>query len=118
MFHKKAVVIAAASGPVYRAALKEMKDSLDFWGVARTYSLGTELMEIGWENISPKLCKKIVRKAKRTAQKLRQGAETPGIRTRFIFYGIRFAQKYIWKDSPDALWWREHGWLDQVRPWR
>lgn len=118
MFHKKAVVIAAASGPVYRPALKEMKDSLDFWGVARTYSLGTELMEIRWENISSRLRKKIARKAERTAKKLREGTGTPGIRTRFIFYGMRFAQKHIWKDSPDAAWWQAHGWLGQARPWR
>ena len=40
MFHKRGLVIAAASGPVYRAALREMKDSLDFWGVARTWKMG------------------------------------------------------------------------------
>ena len=58
MFSKQGVVIASASGPVYRAALREMKDSLDFWGVAHTYKLGFTLMEISWDRLSPKLKQK------------------------------------------------------------
>ena len=67
MFGKQGVVIASAAGPVYRAALREMKDSLDFWGVARTYKLGFALMEISWDRLSPALKQKIARQAERTA---------------------------------------------------
>ena len=117
MFHKQGVVIATASGPVYRAALREMKDSLDFWGVARTYRMGFTLMEIDWNRLPPKLKRRIVREAERTAAKLRGGIAGPGLKTRLIFYAMRLAQKYVWKDSPDAKWWREHGWLGRERPW-
>lgn len=118
MFRKQGVVIAAASGPVYRAALREMKDSLDFWGAARTYRLGYALMEISWDRLAPKLKEKIVRDAARTAEKLRREVSGPGVKTRALFYGMRLAQKYFWKDSPDAKWWRAHGWLDRERPWK
>lgn len=118
MFGKQGVVIASASGPVYRAALREMKDSLDFWGVAHTYKLGFTLMEISWDHLSPKLKDKIARQAERTAAKLRRGVAGPGVKARMLFYCMRLAQKYIWKDSPDWKWWLEHGWLDRERPWR
>ena len=45
MFKKQGIVISAASGPVYKKTLLEMKDSLDFWGVARTYQIGVALMK-------------------------------------------------------------------------
>lgn len=118
MFHKRAVVIAAASGPVYRAAWKEMKDSLDFWGVAHTYRLGFALMEISWDRLSPKLRDRISREAERTAGRLRREGVKPGIKQRFLFYAMRFAHKYIWKGSSDARWWQSHGWLDASRPWK
>lgn len=118
MFYKRAVVIAAASGPVYRAALKEMKDSLDFLGVARTDKLGVALMEISWDRLSPKLKRKISRKAQAVARKLQGGVKYPGGKARFLFYGMRFMNKYIWRDSSDAAYWRSHGWLDAGRPWK
>lgn len=118
MFHKQAVAIAAASGPVYRAALREMKDSLDFWGVARTYTMGFALMEISWDRLSAKLKRKIARRAEQTAAKLGRGVSGPGLKVWFLFHAMRLAQKYAWPDSPDAKWWREHGWLGRKRPWK
>lgn len=118
MFHKQGVVIAAASGPVYRSTLKEMKDSLDFWGVARTYRLGFTLMEISWDRLSPKLKRNISRRAERTAAKLRRGTAVPGMKARVLFSAMRLAHKYLWRDSPDGDWWRSHGWLEGNRPWK
>lgn len=118
MFCKQGVVIAAASGPVYRAALREMKDSLDFWGVGHTYKMGFTLMEISWDRLSPKLKQKIAGQAEGTAAKLRRGSAGPGIKTRLLFSCMRMTHKYVWRDSPDAKWWREHGWLGRKRPWK
>lgn len=118
MFHKQGLVIAAASGPVYRAALGEMKDSLDFWGAARTWKMGFALMEIRWDRLSPGLKKRIARQAERTAARLRRRAAVPGWKTRSLFYALRLVHKYVWPDTPDAAWWREQGWLGRGRPWR
>ena len=117
IFRKQGVVIASASGPVYRAALREMKDSLDFWGVARTYRLGFTLMEISWDRLSPRLKQKIARQAERTAAKLRRGISGPGLKARALFCLMRLMHNYVWRDAPDAKWWKEHGWLGRERPW-
>lgn len=118
MFRKQGVVLAAASGPVYRAALREMRDSLDFWGVARTCTLGVTLMEIDWERLSPERKQRIARRAERTAAKLRRGVAGPSPKIRLLFWLARLMHKYIWKDTADAGWWRKHGWLGQERPWK
>lgn len=118
MFRKRGVIIAAASGPVYRSALREMKDSLDFWGVAHTYKMGFALMEISWERLSPRLKEKISRRAERTAANLRRDAAVPGWKAWGLFHLVRLAQKYVWKDSWDAKWWLDHGWLGRERPWK
>lgn len=118
MFRKQGLVIATASGPVYRAALREMKDSLDFWGAARTYKLGFALMETDWDRLSPKLKQKIGRQAERTAARLRRGISGPGLKTRMLFCMSRVMHKHAWPDSSDAEWWRARGWLDRERPWK
>ena len=117
-FGKQGVVIASASGPVYRSALREMKDSLDFWGVARTYRLGFALMEIHWDRLSPKLRSRIERQAAGTANRLRRGAARPGLKTRCLFHVARLMHKYIGQSPSDAAWWRDHGWLGRERPWK
>ncbi len=118
MFHKQGVVIATAAGPVYRAALREMGDSLNFWGVARAYKLGFALMEISWDRLSPRLKRKIARRAERTAAKLRRGVPAPSLKTKLLFHAARLLQKLGPQDAPDAVWWREHGWLGRKRPWK
>ena len=111
-------MIAAASGPVYSATLKEMKDSLDFWGVARTYRMGFALMETRWDHLSPKLKKKIVRQAERTAAKLRDGTRGPNPKTWCLFQASRLMQKYVKLNPVDAAWWEQQGWLGRARPWK
>ena len=118
MFQKQGLVIAAASGPVYSATLKEMKDSLDFWGVARTYRMGFALMETRWDHLSPKLKKKIVRQAERTAAKLRNGTRGPSPKTWCLFQASRLMQKYVKLNPVDAAWWEQQGWLGRARPWK
>ena len=52
------------------------------------------------------------------AEQLRRGAAGPCLKTRLLFHGMRLMFKHVWRDSPDAGWWREHGWLDRKRPWK
>ncbi|QNU67392.1 NAD(P)H-dependent oxidoreductase [Ruminiclostridium herbifermentans] len=119
MFHKQGLVIATASGPVYSKTLNEMKDSLDLWGVAKTYKLGFALMEVNWDKISEKIKKKITKKAKATAVKIKtnNGNIKPCFRVRKWFYVSRFMHKKLKLNPPDVLYWEEKGWTGKVRPW-
>lgn len=72
MFSKQGLVIATASGPVFSSTLKEMKDSLDFWGVAKTYKLGGAVYESRWSHVSPKIKNKLIKRAKKLQIKFKK----------------------------------------------
>jgi multimeric flavodoxin WrbA len=119
MFHKQGLVIATASGPVYSKTLNEMKDSLDLWGVAKTYKLGFALMEVDWDKISAKIKKKITKNAKAIATNIKtnDGNIKPYFRVRKWFYLSRFMHKKLKLNPPDVLYWEEQGWTGSIRPW-
>lgn len=120
MFHKQGLVIATACGPVFSKTLNEMKDSLDFWGVAKTYKIGFAIMEADWNNVSPKIKEKIINKAKSVARKIKRnnGNVKPCFRVRKWFYITRLMQKKFKLNPPDVVYWEEQGWVKKVRPWQ
>jgi len=119
MFHKQGLVIATASGPVFKKTLNEMKDSLDFWGVAKTYKIGTALFQAEWDKVPQKTKARVLKKAKNTARSIlnNNGKATPSFRVRKWFYISRMMQKYSKLNPPDAKYWEEQGWTGIERPW-
>lgn len=120
MFSKQGLVIATASGPVYSKTLNEMKDSLDFWGVAKTYKIGAAVFETRWDNVSAKTKGKLIKKAAKTAKAVqrRHNKIKPCFRVRKWFYLSRLMQKYIKANPADVRYWEEQGWSKKARPWR
>lgn len=119
MFYKQGLVIASASGPVFNHSLKEMKDSLDFWGIAKTYKIGIAVFETRWDCVSQKTKNKISKKAKKVSYKIlkRNGKIKPCFRVRKWFFISGLMQKYIGSNPTDVDYWREQGWLGRSRPW-
>ncbi len=120
MFLKQGLVIATASGPVYNATLKEMKDSLDFWGVSKTYKIGSAVFQTSWDKVPEKIKNKIMKKATKTADKIQRksGKTKPCFRVRKWFYVSRIMQKYMKLNPPDVDYWNEMGWTGSIRPWK
>lgn len=120
MFSKQGLVVSTASGPVFFDTLKEMKDSLDFWGVARTYKLGGAVFETRWDHIAPKRKARLLRKAKRIAAKITKdhGKAKPCFRVRKWFHISRMMQRYIKANPADVTYWEEQGWTQKIRPWK
>jgi NAD(P)H-dependent FMN reductase len=120
MFRKQGLVIATASGPVYRKTLGEMKDSLDFWGVARTYRIGGAVMQGRWEDVTDGIRDKLLKKAAKTAARIekRDGRVRPCLRVRKWFAISRMMQKHIRANPPDVAYWERMGWTGRARPWK
>lgn len=120
MFLKQGLVIATASGPVYKKTLKEMKDSLDFWGVAKTYEIGTAVYETRWNKVSPKVKEKVFKRVSKIVKKIQKnkGKVKPCFRVRKWFFVSRMMQKYLKSNPPDVAYWEEQGWIDKKRPWK
>ena len=98
MFRKQGVCIATAAGAGIKSALKDMADSLFFWGVARIYKYGLGVAATDWNGVSAKkkaaIDKKITAIAKQIAS--RHGRVKPGLKTKGMFYIMRMMQKNGW----------------------
>ena len=120
MFKKQAVCISTAAGGGMKKACKDIKDSLDFWGIPKTYIYGRAVYVVKWNEVSEKVKAKIEKKTDVLARKLKkhEGKTRVNLKTRIYFYGMRFAQKRGGLNKADVDYWKEQGYTDKVRPWK
>ena len=119
MFRKQGICICTAAGAGVGSTLKDMADSLFFWGTAKIYKYGLAVSATNWESVSEKKKKVIDRKITGLAEKIvRQGEKVkPGIKTRVLFNVLRFYHRRGFNHK-DTGYWKEKGWLGSKRPWK
>lgn len=119
MFRKQGVCICTAAGAGMRSTLKDMADSLFFWGVARVYRYGVGVAAVNWDGVSPKKKAAIGKATTRMADKIvrRSARVTPGIKTRAVFFAMRIMQRNGFNPR-DVEHWKQHGWTEGKRPWK
>ena len=125
MFKKRAVIITQCLGAGAKSAAKDVKHSLNWWGVSKIGVFTGALGNIFWDKISLKRRKKLTEKIGRLSKKFAKiNYSKPArakFKTKFKFYICRMIQKKLYKDDPtykDANYWRERGWLSKARPWK
>jgi len=127
MFSKRAVIITNAIGQGTGKTAKDIKDSLDFWGVAQTFVIKQALYQAKWEDVAEKHKKAIAAQCERVSRKIKGKAEArPRLKIRLLFFGMKTAQKMIDKSerkdgrerTKDYLHWQKNGWLDGKKPWK
>lgn len=119
MFKKQAVVISTAAGAGMKSTLKDMRDSLFYWGVAKTYELGLAVSATSFEGISEKKKAIIEAKTSKIAKKInkKNGHIKPGFKTKAFFFIMHLIQKNGWNQK-DVEYWKEKGWAEKKRPWK
>lgn len=127
MFSKQAVVITNAIGAGMGKTAREIKDSLDFWGVARTFIIKQALFQPKWNDVEVKRKKAIEKRCKRVAARVQAvKCVKPRMKIRLLFFVMKKAQVMIDKAerkagrerTKDYLHWQENGWLDGGKPWK
>ena len=120
MFHKQALIVSTAAGAGMKSTIKDVKDSMDFWGVGRVYTYSKAILAAHWTEIEEKERAKMEAKILKVSRQIkkREGHVTPRLKVKLMFYGCRFMQKKIGLNAVDVEHWKEKGWLDQVRPWK
>lgn len=120
MFGKRAVVVSTAAGAGAGKAVKDIKNSLFYWGVPYIKTLGIALQAMNWQTVSEKKKQKLERITSRIARGLSN--EKPprvGFKTRFIFRIMGNMQKSgFGSDEYEKQYWEEQGWLSGDRPWK
>ena len=119
MFKKQGVVITSAAGGGLKSTIKDMRDSLFFWGVGKIYSYGMSVATTSWEKVSEKKLKKIDEATTKIAKKINKnnGKVRPGFKTKAFFSLIRKLQTKGWNPA-DIEYWNEKGWTKKSRPWK
>ena len=120
MFKKQAVCISTAAGGGMKKACKDIKDSLDFWGIPKTYLYAVAVYAVKWSEVSEKVKAKIEKKTDILAKKLKkyEGKTRVNLKTRIYFYGMRLAQKRGGLNKADVEYWIEKGYTKDKRPWK
>ena len=119
MFKKQGVCISTAAGAGMKSTNKDMMDSLFFWGVARIYQYGVSVAAVDWNGVSEKKKRAIDQATSKIAKKMIKNSPNvkPGIKTKGMFWVMRFMQKII-SNPRDVEYWEKKGWTGKKRPWK
>lgn len=119
MFKKQAVCFATAAGGGMKSALKDITDSLKWWGVGRIYTYGVAVRSMEWDEVDKSIKDKIDSNVDFLMTKIVHDRErvTPSLYTRVLFYVMRYMHSRTFMQQIDTDYWREMGWLGEKRPW-
>jgi multimeric flavodoxin WrbA len=119
MFHKQALLISTAAGAGTKLTLKDLKDSMTYWGVARSYTFGKNVRGADWDTVDEKIKSQIQQEVPKLAAKINATAKnvTPSLKIKGLFTIMKFMQKKFHFNPADVAYWNEQGWLDGKKPW-
>ncbi|NCA80300.1 MAG: flavin reductase [Sphingobacteriia bacterium] len=119
MFHKQALIITTAAGAGMRPTMKDIADSLEFWGVAKIYRYGKAVAAADWAGVSSKNKEKFECEIKQLTDKIKRQSVhiKPSLKVKGLFYLMRLMQIKFGFNPPDVAYWKEKGWLGKARPW-
>lgn len=120
MFHKKAIIISTSAGSSTKGAIKDIRNSLFYWGIPDIKSFGISVQAMNWDGVSTKKKMKIEKRIKYLAKNF-SSSNSPkiSIATKLLFYLMRGMQKSNWgSGAAEKQYWENKGWLADERPWK
>lgn len=120
MMKKQSVIIVTAGGGGLKSAVKDIKDSLDFWGIARTHVITQSVWEYDWRNMPEKFKKSIIKKVEKVSKKILKYENdlVPSLKVRIIFYIFRYLHKNEKMNPIDDKYWLDRGYTTGKQPWK
>lgn len=119
MFKKQALIISTAAGGGTKSTMKDIKDSMNYWGVAKTHTYGVNVAAGSWNHVSDKKKTEIKNAVDKLSTKIKNNSShvKPCLKVKTLFYGMRFFHKKFGVNKPDVEYWENKGWLYKTRPW-
>ena len=120
MFFKKAVVLSSAAGSGMTSAIKDIKTSLNYWGISYVKGYGVRSAAMRWEDVKTDKKEKIEKDLTKLAEELKKNKPAKvSIKTKIIFMIMASMQKANMGSCPeDKEYWEKQGWLGDKRPWK
>lgn len=119
MFKKQAFIVTTAAGGGTKSTIKDMKDSVDWWGVGKVYSLGLNVASASWEHTSEKKKIKANKATKKIAIKIQKnvGKVKPRIKVKVLYLIFKFVFTRIVKEGSEHDYWNMENGIGKS-PWR
>ncbi len=110
MQNKQAVIISTAGGGGLKSAVKDIKDSMDYWGIARTYTVTQSVWGYFWNDMPEKFKIQYAKKLDKTAKNIEKHAKKlkPSFKVKFLyamFKNLHLKDK-MWEI--DNKYWKEN----------
>lgn len=100
MMNKQAVIITTAGGGGLKSAAKDIKDSMDYWGIAQTHVVTQSVWGYFWNNMPDKFKREFEKKLDKTACKVLKYEKNPKISLKVKFLYKMFERLHL----NDKLW--------------
>lgn len=120
MFEKKALVVSTAAGSGMKSAMKDITNTLLYWGVPYVKTYGVAVQAMNWKSVAEKKKEAIEKQTDKLASQLsNERKPRVGIKTKALFAMMRMMQKAGMGSSPTEMqYWEEQGWFGSGRPWK
>lgn len=120
MFSKRAIVVATAAGIGTKTAIKDITNTLLYWGVPQVLSYGISVQAMDWNGVTDNKKQKIEKDTTKIAAKvLKRKRDKAGIKTKVLFMMMRMMQKKGWgSGEAEKVYWEQNGWMGKERPWK
>lgn len=110
MKNKQAVIITSAGGCGLKSAASDIKDSMDYWGIARTYVITQSVWGFFWNEMPEKFKKQFIKKLDKTAAKVEKHAKKlkPSLKVKALYnmFSKLHLKDKMWK--LDNEYWKEN----------
>lgn len=120
MFNKRAIVVSTAAGIGTKTAIKDITNTLLYWGVPQILSYGISVQAMNWNGVSDSKKQKIEKDTTRIVDKiLKRKCAKVGTKTKALFMMMRMMQKKGWgSGEAEKEYWEQNGWMGKERPWK
>jgi hypothetical protein len=120
MFSKAALIVSLGAGGGMNSTIKDISDSLSWWGISRIYSFGFAVRAAKWEEVTEKNRRKMEGKIKSISNNIKTNINKPkySLKTQCLFNINRLVQKSIDFSPCDKKHWENNGWFGKNRPWK
>ena len=107
MRNKQALIIATAGGGGMKSAARDIHDSMDYWGIARTHVITQAVWQYFWDDMPEKFKVKLIKKLDKAAAKIEKYEVhlTPSLKSRGLYrlFAHLHRKEKMWP-LDDAYW--------------
>ena len=116
---KQVLIITTAAGGGMKSTVRDLRDSMNYWGVGRTHVITQAVWGYDWSSMPENFMHKIKQKVEKTVSAIQKNAGnvTPCAKVKGLFYMYRLFHKKRKMNPVDDEYWYQKGYVTE-KPWK